>query len=513
MRTRFTAFAAAHHAPHCIRAAAWQTSAFCQATSALEANRRYFSRAQTQQPSVRSGGRPQRAQRHSPRAQAAAGFPADAVDQQQQQAPSNLYYFATCHPGLEDAVMAELANPAVGVTNIRMGRSGVSFNGVDVGTGYRANLWLRSAIRVLQLLAVDQIDPEADPYQEIYRAARQAAPWEQLLPAGNTFKVQARANSCNFTSNLVCQGVRDGICDHMVDAGRPRPLKPEDTAAADLPLIVNCFQDRFLLYRNMSGDSLHRRGYRDAMHRASLNESAAAGILHMAGWPQTVAANPRATIADPMCGSGTFLIEAVLMARNVAPGLNRTYWPFQQWVDFDRRAWGEAVRSAKAATRPWEGRAVGCDVHEGALDLAWRDATAAGVTANLRLRAGNAAKWELSEVPDLTVVNPPWGQRLLDSGGMEQGEVSQDLVHAWQDLSVFLKGQCADSDVHVLDGSGDGARMTRQLRMKSDWHKNITIGGVDTRLLRYHVLPKLTAEQYVERGAKFERARRPRAQQ
>lgn len=77
---------------------------------------------------------------------------------------------------------------------------------------------------------------------------------------------------------------------------------------------------------------------------------------------------------------------------------------------------------------------MGCDVHEGALDLAWRDATAAGVTANLRLRAGNAAKWELSEVPDLTVVNPPWGQRLLDSGGMEQGEVGH-LAHLLLDTA------------------------------------------------------------------------------
>lgn len=428
-------------------------------------------------------------------AQATPSYPSHL---QQHRQPSNLFYFATCHPGLEEVVAAELASPNIRATNVSLGKAGVSFSGGDIGTGYRANLWLRSAVRVLQLLAADTLDPYIPGGTEIYRATRQATDWARLLVPGDTFSVDARVGGCSDvpSDNLARTRVKDAICDAIKDARNDKPMPPADGQVADLPLFITCFQDRFLLYRDMSGASLHQRGYRAAMHRASLNESAAAGILGLAGWPQAVAADPGAVLADPMCGSGTFLIEGALMARHVAPGLFRREWPFEWWPDFDATAWGQAQEEARAAERPWNGQAMGCDVHEGALQLAARDSKDAGVSGNLQLRLGSTASWQLQAPPSVTVVNPPWGQRLMNGefdGGKELGD-------AWQELATFFKGQCNDSNVFVLSGSSS-RMLTQQLRMKADWKRAIVIGGVDTRLLKYSVLPRLTQQKYEERGA------------
>ena len=240
---------------------------------------------------------------------------------------------------------------------------------------------------------------------------------------------------------------------------RPRPAPPEPGQEADLPLYVTAWQDYLTVYRDMSGQSLHRRGYRSVMHRASLNEAAAAGCLLLAGWPEAAltggsftccvlqlaihiigkscdgmhgatdedlavhvfgwcigislafpcilkpdAGGQRscsracmrshmvsmcaqeahhasitvlcmlagATLADPMCGSGTFLIEAALMATNTAPGLFRKQFPFQGWHDFDPQAYSKVCQQAKQAQRPWEGKLLGSDIHPGALSLASR---------------------------------------------------------------------------------------------------------------------------------------------
>lgn len=252
------------------------------------------------------------------------------------------------------------------------------------------------------------------------------------------------------------------------------------------------------------------------MTRASLNESAAAGCLYLAGWDRACQ-KPGAALADPMCGSGTFLIEAALMATNTAPGLFRRWWPFFSWKDeFDKQVWDDAVDAAESAQwAPATGLNIwGNDVHRGALSLAARDAEAAQVRSLIKFHHGECKSWTLPQPPQLVVSNPPWGQRLLAGrdqddgsdadeedplyGGSEGSRGGRDgnmrdnreesanaeLADAWFDLSVFLKQQAKGADAYLLSGN---SKATKHLRLRADTKFPITVGGIDCRLLKYSI--------------------------
>jgi putative N6-adenine-specific DNA methylase len=235
------------------------------------------------------------------------------------------------------------------------------------------------------------------------------------------------------------------------------------------------------------------------MTKASLNEAAAAGCLYLAGWGD-VCGKDGATLADPMCGSGTFLIEGALMATNTAPGLFRRDWPFQAWPDFDADAWREAREEAKDAVRPASVHLWGNDIHMGALNLAARDADAAGIRSLVKFHHGECKSWAVPHAPGLVVSNPPWGQRLLarndteevsddeefddrgNSSSQRQGDDNPELTAAWRDLSAFLKGQAKGANAFLLSGN---SKATAGLRLKAEGKVPLTIGGVDCRLLKY----------------------------
>ena len=339
-------------------------------------------------------------------------------------------YYATCHPGLEDVVAKELESELIGASDVRVGASGVSFRG-DARVGYRANVWLRCAIRVLCELDRGYIDPNVPGGAAIYDFVRDAAPWHEVIPAddGLTFSVESRVRSCTdvTSTRLASTRAKDAICDALVDVNGWRPPPPQfGHSSADVPLYLSLFRDEAKLYRDMSGESLHRRGYRDAaIHRAALNEAAAAGVLSLAGWS---AACDRArerglvlpALVDPMCGSGTLLIEGAMMAGRVAPGLirvdaasgfgkggdggrdpspgvQRPAFAFERWPDHDPTLLEEVLAEAAeigAAARKKMGGApviIGNDVHAGALSLARRAAMAAGVDGIIDFVQGDAA--------------------------------------------------------------------------------------------------------------------------
>ncbi|PRW59721.1 RNA methylase [Chlorella sorokiniana] len=428
------------------------------------------------------------------------------------------HYYATCHPGLEEVVAAELRGEKIGAANVHPGKAGVSFSG-PAAVGYRANLWLRAAIRVLQLEHETLLNARQPAGEAVYDAFREAADWARLLEPGQSFSLEGRVWSCSnlSSSQLLRVRARDAICDAIRDARGTKPAPPERGSVADLPLFVTAYHDRLTIYRDMSGDSLHRRGYRQAMHRASLNESAAAGILYLSGWGE-LCGREGAVLADPMCGSGTFLIEAALMATGTAPGSFRRWWPFMQWRDsYDRSAWAAEVEAAAAERhRPPAGvECWGNDLHQGALSLALKDVEAAGMQPMIRLHKGECRDWRLPRPPTLVVSNPPWGQRLLnpdredsfsrgDESDLEawwQSEegppqrqqprqqrpdaaAAEQLAATWWDLSAFLKQQAPGATAFLLSGNPDA---TKGLRLKAERRYPITVGGVDCRLLRYSI--------------------------
>eukprot|EP00873_Tetraselmis_striata_P011136 jgi/Tetstr1/431400/TSEL_021090.t1 len=408
--------------------------------------------------------------------------------------PAWMSCYATCFPGLEEVVARELASPAIGARNIVPAKAGVEFAAPSVEVAYRANLWLRSAIRVLVKLAEGELDPNNSGAEEIYDFARNAVDWsEHLYDRELHFSVAASTASCTDirSSMLVSTRVKDAVCDAVRSSAGWKPQPAPKGEQPVLQIVANTFQDRITLYRNMSGDSLHRRGYREAMHKAALNESTAAGVLLWLGWDELCDAVERPVLVDPMCGSGTFLVEAALIATRRAPGLTRTSWPFQSWHDFDAAAWDSAVASAQAARRLWGGRILGSDVHEGALWLAKNGVEGAGVADIVKLKLAAVEDLELPCEPTLVVSNPPWGQR-LDGGdrggrGGRGGGPDDGLVQTWIELGMFLKRECRNATVGILNG--ENRALTKELCLKADRRIPLSVGGVDARLLKYHILP------------------------
>ncbi|WIA16944.1 hypothetical protein OEZ85_013866 [Tetradesmus obliquus] len=411
--------------------------------------------------------------------------------------------------------------------------------------GYAAALCLRSATRVLQLIHEEDLNPDRAAGDTVYEATREGAPWQQLLQPGQTLGVHCMhfyGNSNITNSQLVARRVRDAVCDAVRDARGVRPAPPD--GAPDLPLVFQMLDDRLQLFRDLGGGSLHRRGYRSgaAMHKAALNEAAAAGLLLLAGWQQH-SQQEGAVLADPMCGSGTLLIEAALIATGTPPGLLRSRWPFEAWHDHDapvRSEW-RAVRQAaqqraEQGWADWEargGQLLGNDLHEGALRLAHQSAEAAGVSDLIRLSNRPCGSWQPVATPRLVVCNPPWGRRLLgeeqqqqqqqysssrggDGWGRDGGsgrdsrrggqrqqqqwedegayddEEDEELAETWQQLASFLKQQCPGAEAWVLSGSRD---VTQHLGMRSSKKRSLSIGGVKTAWLKYEYWREAAGQQ------------------
>ena len=390
----------------------------------------------------------------------------------------------------------------------------------------------------------------------MYDFVKNAVPWEEVIPGdvdgrgeGLRFAVETRVWDCSqITSSHAAKiRVKDAVCDALVDATGTRPPPPDSYATADVPLYVTLYRDEVIMYRDMSGESLHRRGYRSAMHRASLSESAAAGMLSLAGWPEMLdywrqdpSQTPPPVLIDPMCGSGTFLIEGALMAANVAPGLIRDEtigFAFERWPDHNPQKYDECLEDARRIGAETRASAspppviVGNDIHPGAVTLAGQGAETARVAGMIDVFRNNCEMFKLEsstagskidpDAPKLVVTNPPWGKRIgagQQGGGSRGGDrrrrdpdedndnfdyedresdrdttvglqgLSEDeaLEQVWNSLGVFLKRECPDSSAFVLSGN---PTVSRAIRMRASRKHVVGIGGVDCRLLRYDILP------------------------
>jgi len=374
--------------------------------------------------------------------------PTDAADRR---------YDIPCTLGLESVLVDELA--ALGARDVDVRRGGVTCRG-DRGLGYRACLWLRSAIRVQELLGEFPVFAE----QELYDAVA-AMPWEQWLSPDDTLAVDATVRDSVIThSGYAAVRVKDAICDRFRDIEGRRPSV--DREQPNLPLRLRLHKGRASLARDLAGDSLHKRGYRPIQVKSPLNEATAAGLLLLAGYDGT------GTFVDPMCGSGTLLVEAAWIAMDRAPGLDRRF-AFTAWPDMDHRLWQQIVSEALERVRhDPPARFIGLDRHEGSLALARRALEAAEVGHLVTLERGDAARWTPPRPPDWVAVNPPWGER-LDEG----------VEESWDALAAFLR-RCPGTRAHVLCGTPE---LSARLKLKADRRWSVQNGPIDCRWLRYAV--------------------------
>ncbi|PWV83084.1 bifunctional 23S rRNA (guanine(2069)-N(7))-methyltransferase RlmK/23S rRNA (guanine(2445)-N(2))-methyltransferase RlmL [Halomonas sp. A11-A] len=324
---------------------------------------------------------------------------------------ATLDLLATCPQGLELLLAEELA--ALGAEPGKTTVGGVNLR-ADLAGAYRACLWSRLANRVVLCLARE----EGIETPEQLRAAVAAIDWSRHLAPGATLAVDfhGRSEAIRHT-RFGAQTVKDGVVDRLQAAGLARP--DIDLKSPDLRLYAHLHRGRLIIGVDLSGDSLHRRGYRRDVGHAPLKENLAAALLVRAGWPAL--AREGAALVDPLCGAGTLLIEAAMMAADMAPNLLRERFGFHGWAGHDEALWRELKREAE--TRASIGRKrcrshlYGFDQSPAALAAARANAMRAGIPALITLTGAGLAQLSRPEglgvePPGLVITNPPYGERL-----------------------------------------------------------------------------------------------------
>ena len=308
-------------------------------------------------------------------------------------------FFASCPRGLEAVLCAELEQ--LGAQAVAATPGGATFEGPFL-LCYAVNLNSRVASRVLWRVFHGAYRDE----QEIYQAA-QALPWREWFSQSRTIKVKVSAQHCPLKSlDFVTLRIKDAVCDRFRADTGVRPAV--DTRQPDVRIDAFLDHRHVTLYLDTSGEALFKRGLRKAVADAPLRENLAAGILRLTGWTAGQA------LLDPMCGSGTFLVEAVLMARNIPPGLGRRF-AFEKLNGFDAAAWRalcEEGRARQAANVPLA--IYGSDIHGAALKAARANLEAAGLADAVALKQADVLDVKPPAGEGILVANPPYGVRIGD---------------------------------------------------------------------------------------------------
>ena len=326
--------------------------------------------------------------------------------------------------GLEEILAEELTT--LGANDIQIGRRMVSFTG-DKRMMYKANFCLRTAIRILKPIKNFTAKDADEVYNQI-----QAIPWEEYLDVNKTFAIDAVVFSEEFRhSKFVSYKVKDAIVDYFRKKTGKRPSVRINNP--DVLLNIHIAQTTCTLSLDSSGESLHRRGYRQEQVDAPLNEVLAAGMLLMTGW------RGECDLIDPMCGSGTIPIEAALIARNIAPGVFRKGFAFEKWVDFDSEMFDE-IYNDDSQEREFTHKIYGYDNNPKANEIATHNIKAAGVSKDVTLKLQPFQQFEQPQEKPIIVMNPPYGERIS----------TNDLLGLYQMIGERLKHAFVGNEAWVL---------------------------------------------------------------
>lgn len=372
-----------------------------------------------------------------------------------------LELFAPTSAGLEQVLARELR--AIGARDVELATRGVAFRG-SWETVYKANLWSRTAHRVLVSLA----EFDAPDRQALYEGAR-AIEWGEQMSIDQTLAVDAVSHRSELShTQFVSRVVKDAVVDWFRDRKGRRPSV--DPRGADLRLNARLRADRCTISVDTSGPRLHRRGYRPTFGvEAPLKETLAAGVLLLAGYDGT------SPVVDPMCGSGTLLVEAALIARNVAPGLLGREFGFTRHPTFDPVVWKQLRREAREAAREVDGCPIrGADASSDAVRATRAATSGAGVDDLVIVRQADLTELE-PRGGGRVVTNPPYGDRL--------GEI-KDLAALYGTLGDVLKRSCAGMTAHVLVGS---KFLAGRIGLRPDRRDALWNGPIECRLLHYEI--------------------------
>lgn len=374
--------------------------------------------------------------------------------------PTLLQFFAPCPRGLEHTFVDELIE--LGIDTPAAVPGGVAF-AAPLDAVYRVNYWSRIASRILLRVA----DGEYRNEEDIYQLARQVR-WEDWFKPVQTLRVDLVATKSPLTSlKFTTLRVKDAICDRLRELTGIRPSI--DKLLPDVRVHVYLDAARVMLYLDTSGEALFKRGYRSEKVEAPLRENLAAGILRLAGW------TPDQPLYDPMCGSGTFLIEGARMALGLPPAVKRRYG-FERLTFFDPKTW-ETVRTAPTKALVAAPQIFASDISAQTLRIAVGNFNAAGVGSVIRARTGDLLKLDAPcAQPGVMIANPPYGERI---------GTAEELDLFYPELGHTLKKTYAGWNCFFLSAD---RKMEKLIRLKAGRRTPLMNGDLDCRLYEFKMV-------------------------
>lgn len=307
-------------------------------------------------------------------------------------------YFATCGRGIEPLLANELL--ALNALDVTPGRGGVSFSG-DRALMVRANLWLRTAVRVLWPILEAKVESPDELYQVV-----QTVDWTKYLTPDHTLAVDSNVRDSRIThSKYAALRVKDAICDQFVSRQGRRPSV--DVVRPMVALNLHLYRNHAILSLDSSGESLHKRGYRPHLTVAPLNEALAAALVMRSGWTGDT------PFFDPLCGGAVLPIEAAWLAMRRPAGLTRKHFGFMGWLDYRVAEWAEIRDEARRGVLNSPAAPVrGSDLRADVVAHAERNASAAGIGHAIKFERADVQRIRLDGPPGVVMCNPPYGERI-----------------------------------------------------------------------------------------------------
>ena len=340
---------------------------------------------------------------------------------------------------------------------------------------YEANLWCRTALRILKPL----YSFPAKTNEELYKNINDFE-WEKVFSVDNTFAIDSVVNDSSFNhSHFVSQKVKDAIADRFRSTIGTRPSV--DIENPDIRINIHIYKDQCDVSLDSSGESLHKRGYRVAVGLAPLSEVLAAGLILLSGW------DGKTNFVDPMCGSGTILIEAAMIAQNIAPGTFKKSFSFMKWKDFDKELWTNIKIEATKKQKLSDCYISGADISPRAIRNTRGNVIEANMQKAISLQVASIEEFKPPQGGGLMIINPPYGERI---------EIEEEITVFYKSIGDTMKKKFSGFDVWIISSDLNalkfiGLRPTRKIPVFN--------GPLECRFMKFSIYDGSKKDKYAEK--------------
>jgi len=377
-------------------------------------------------------------------------------------------YIAKTISGLEEILASELT--AIGANDVKVIKRAVSFSG-EKKLLYEANLWCRTALRILKPLYSFPASTNDQLYKSIFDYN-----WENIFSVDNTFAIDSVINESAFThSHFVSQKVKDAVADKFRSIYGTRPSV--DIENPDIRINIHIYKDTCDVSLDSSGDSLHKRGYKVAAGLAPLSEVLAAGLILHSGW------KGESNFVDPMCGSGTILIEAAMIAQNIAPGTFKKSFSFMKWKDYDDSLWQRIKNEATEKQKPLNCRITGADIEARAIRNTRGNVISANMQKVISLQVASFDEFKPPDGGGVMIMNPPYGERL------EQ----DDIVTFYKSIGDSLKKNYGGYDAWIISSDMNALKF---IGLKPTRKITVFNGPLECRFMKFSIYAGSKKDKY-----------------